>query len=149
MASPADEETGYSKEVRFVDGANDNDELEPLLPKAAVEVPECGGTDIVQFSAPMYYADETEKCIQIDIIRLGSTKGRIAVTVNTHDGSAVAGEQYLTTSSWVVWKAEKSLRISRCQSLKMDFGARRKSSRSACLGLRTVCWALTSKLAGC
>jgi len=88
------------------------DEEVPLLSKCAEDegeqsaphVPDCGGSDILQFSSPTYYADEQEGCMKIDIIRLGAMKGRIAVRFSTEDGTSKSDEQYEAVSGKVIFE---------------------------------------------
>jgi len=44
--------------------------------------------DIVQFSAPVYFADEDEDCIEVEVIRLGTLNGVCSANFSTHDGTA-------------------------------------------------------------
>eukprot|EP00928_Gymnodinium_smaydae_P029802 TRINITY_DN22345_c0_g1_i1.p1 TRINITY_DN22345_c0_g1~~TRINITY_DN22345_c0_g1_i1.p1 ORF type:complete len:923 (+),score=178.65 TRINITY_DN22345_c0_g1_i1:62-2770(+) len=50
--------------------------------------------DIVQFSSPMYFVEEHEGFLQIDIMRLGSMNGTCTVHWQTEDATAVAGVRY-------------------------------------------------------
>jgi len=81
-------------------------EAEPLLAKhnEPVKIEEYGGKDIVQFNSFIYYADELEEVFKVDIIRLGSMIGRVAVKYSTEDKSAIAGEQYGTVSGVAVFE---------------------------------------------
>eukprot|EP00747_Dinoflagellata_sp_TGD_P075084 gnl/TRDRNA2_/TRDRNA2_158591_c0_seq1.p1 gnl/TRDRNA2_/TRDRNA2_158591_c0~~gnl/TRDRNA2_/TRDRNA2_158591_c0_seq1.p1 ORF type:complete len:914 (+),score=138.86 gnl/TRDRNA2_/TRDRNA2_158591_c0_seq1:97-2838(+) len=49
---------------------------------------------IVQFAAPIYFVEEHEGHVNIDIMRLGSMVGAVTVSYWTEDGSAQAGEKY-------------------------------------------------------
>jgi len=87
------------------------DEQVPLLSKPTqdedeqdVTLPDHGGTDILQFSAPMCFADEMEGSLKVDIIRLGTMKGTIAAKFATEDGTALSGEQYGSVSGQVVFE---------------------------------------------
>jgi len=60
--------------------------------------------DIVQFSAPIYYAKEDEHKVEIDIMRLGTVKGRVVVAYATEDGSAQADKKYKTASGILVFE---------------------------------------------
>lgn len=86
------------------------EESEPLLGRMMSPVEEerkvldCGGTDIVQFSAPVYYADEDEGVLKVDIIRLGSMENAVAVKYHTQDGTAKHEMQYEATSGQLVFE---------------------------------------------
>jgi len=81
-------------------------ERQPLLPKktAKDEVLDVGGIDIVQFNSAIYYADEREITMKVDIIRVGTMKGRAAVKYSTKDASAKGFEQYEPASGRVVFE---------------------------------------------
>jgi len=85
------------------------DEQVPLLSKAMQdegeqEILDCGGSDILQFSAPVCFADETEGSLKVDIIRLGTMKGRVAAKFATKDMSAKSDEQYGSVSGQLVFE---------------------------------------------
>jgi ABC-type multidrug transport system fused ATPase/permease subunit len=98
MVSCTDEEMGLS------------DEQVPLLSLSAEdvealegdEVSTCG--DIVQFSAPMYFVDEGEGYLKVDVIRLGTMAGRVGVKFTTKDGSAKQSEQYESSSGQLIFE---------------------------------------------
>lgn len=97
-----DEEMGYAL-------TQEQEEDVPLLSaqkEAEIEqdIAENGGNDVVQFSAPMYYADESEKFLKVDILRLGSKKGKAAVKFFTTDGSAKSSKQYASMSCQLVFE---------------------------------------------
>jgi len=78
-------------------GLPEDDITQPLLSKERSfthDILELGGADIVQFSAPMYYAEESEGMMHVDIIRLGSMQGRIACMLATEDNTATGGLHY-------------------------------------------------------
>eukprot|EP00929_Paragymnodinium_shiwhaense_P023327 TRINITY_DN14630_c0_g1_i2.p1 TRINITY_DN14630_c0_g1~~TRINITY_DN14630_c0_g1_i2.p1 ORF type:complete len:834 (-),score=143.75 TRINITY_DN14630_c0_g1_i2:463-2964(-) len=50
--------------------------------------------DIVQFSAPLYFVEQEEESISIDIMRMGSLTGQVSVKYRTENGSGIAGEIY-------------------------------------------------------
>jgi len=50
--------------------------------------------DIVQFTSAMYYVDQLEHFINIDVMRLGSFNGPCRVRWTTKDSSGKAGRQY-------------------------------------------------------
>jgi len=89
-----------SDEADMRDGADDL-ESAPLLSSHDCEcdgfvetVPDLGGNDVVQFSTPIYYFDERDDVYSIDIIRLGTMRGRVAVTLVTKNGSAKSPTHY-------------------------------------------------------
>lgn len=86
MATTYDEEMGLPAQAP---------ECEPLLAKSKeVEEVDGDGDDVVQFSAQDYYADETDDKLTIDLFRLGTIRGRVAVNLSTADGTAKKDEQY-------------------------------------------------------
>jgi len=83
-------------------------EDEPLLSEAKSaenndEVLETGGSDILQFACPMYYADESDPVVKIDIIRMGTIKGVCAARFCTEDGTAKSSQQYGSVSGRMVF----------------------------------------------
>jgi len=66
--------------------------------------PEAGDLDIVQFSAPIYYVEEDEGVLQIDLMRLGRLDGSCRVKYQTIDASAKAGVRYEASSGEVVFE---------------------------------------------
>jgi hypothetical protein len=79
----------------MADEAGIVDETVPLLDDFDEDIPDLGGNDVVQFSTPIYYFDETDSTYKIDVIRLGTMKGRVCVTLVTKDGTAVSGIHYV------------------------------------------------------
>lgn len=94
-------------------------EKEPLLPKQAIaaveeKIADLGGKDIIQFSSPMYFVDESEGAVQVEgreqcqvtveVIRVGNMKGKLAVHYFTEDGSAKELEQYESASGQLVFE---------------------------------------------
>eukprot|EP00439_Symbiodinium_sp_Y106_P070289 s872_g12.t1 len=59
--------------------------------------------DIVQFTTAIYYAEEDEGRLTVDIMRLGSMKGSVKVRYTTEDGSAKAGVSYEETFGEVIF----------------------------------------------
>lgn len=74
------------------------DEHQPLLGSSDEDF-----TDTVQFSAPMYYVDETEGVALIDLIRVGTLKGHVSVGYSTKEGTAKVGEHYYETKGRVTF----------------------------------------------
>lgn len=60
------------------------------------------GLDILQFTAAIYYLDEIEGELSVDVMRLGSMEGRVSCDYETVDGSGKAGTSYQPTSGTVV-----------------------------------------------
>jgi len=60
--------------------------------------------DIVQFSAPMYFADEDEGSLKVNIIRLGTMQGSLAVNYFTEDSSAMQDVQYEGVAGQLVFE---------------------------------------------
>lgn len=61
-----------------------------------------GKKDILQFSCPIYFAKEGEGKLCVDVLRLGSMRGRIKARLCTHDGSAIAGVHYTAVEQELV-----------------------------------------------
>jgi len=85
---------GISKTISNIyDSTNDQD------------IPENGGGDVVQFSAPMYFASEDDEVVKIEVIRMGTMKGRVAVRCITKDASAKGqGVDYESFSQQLVFE---------------------------------------------
>lgn len=83
-----------------------SEEEQPLLVKGdpPAKIEDYGGTDIVQFNSFIYYADELDGLFKVEIIRLGTMIGRVAVKYSTSDLSAVASEQYEASSGVVIFE---------------------------------------------
>mmetsp|Transcript_18913 Transcript_18913/g.33329 ORF Transcript_18913/g.33329 Transcript_18913/m.33329 type:complete len:812 (-) Transcript_18913:326-2761(-) len=58
--------------------------------------------DILQFSCPIFFAKEGEGVLAIDVMRLGSMKGRVAAHFHTEDASAKSGRHYIAVSGELV-----------------------------------------------
>jgi len=85
---PTCESSSYDEEM----GLPETRQLLKVDPPDKIE--ELGGRDIVQFNSFIYYADELEEVFKVDIIRLGTMVGRVAVRYSTQNLSAKASEQY-------------------------------------------------------
>jgi len=59
---------------------------------------------IVQFSAAVYFVEESEEVMTIDVIRLGSLKGRSRARYHTVNGSAKAGAKYEYTEGDILFE---------------------------------------------
>jgi len=64
---------------------------------------EATGDDIVQFDSAVYFAEEEEGSMSLDVIRMGTMKGTIKVDYHTEDGSAKAGQRYESVSGTLVF----------------------------------------------
>jgi ABC-type multidrug transport system fused ATPase/permease subunit len=106
-SGPSSGRIDSSRKERRVSFANDEEnpeELEPLLAESHdKKVTDYGGEDIVQFSASMYYIDEGAGKLDIDLIRLGSMEGAVAVSFFTEDLTATA-HNYTAVSGRVVFE---------------------------------------------
>ena len=60
--------------------------------------------DIVQFCCQLYFAQEGESPLVIDIMRLGSLKGRCSVKYHTEDASAIAGREFEACSGELIFE---------------------------------------------
>eukprot|EP00928_Gymnodinium_smaydae_P049075 TRINITY_DN328_c0_g2_i2.p1 TRINITY_DN328_c0_g2~~TRINITY_DN328_c0_g2_i2.p1 ORF type:complete len:926 (+),score=147.58 TRINITY_DN328_c0_g2_i2:51-2828(+) len=59
---------------------------------------------VVQFTAPVYYCDEVDGVVVLDVIRIGSLSSRSTVRYRTIDGSAESGLQYTSVSGMLVFE---------------------------------------------
>lgn len=66
--------------------------------------------DIVQFTAPIYYLDEADGKITVDVMRIGSFTDRISVNYHTQDGSAAAGSKYESVEGVLVFEKGEFLK---------------------------------------
>lgn len=119
MAKSASTEPKLKDEEMGVKDEDDEESPEgvPLLSKAknlrreakarhvtvTEQIAEKGGKDVLQFSAPMYFADETDGMLNVDIIRLGSMEGKVAVKYFTKDVSAKSSTNYESVSGHLVF----------------------------------------------
>merc|ERR1719267_308940 len=76
----------------------------------AKEIKEPQGADIVQFSCPLYFAEESEGKLHVEVMRLGSLKGEVSVTYSTEDISATAGARYVAASGRITFLEGESNR---------------------------------------
>eukprot|EP00746_Dinoflagellata_sp_MGD_P076970 gnl/MRDRNA2_/MRDRNA2_30933_c0_seq2.p1 gnl/MRDRNA2_/MRDRNA2_30933_c0~~gnl/MRDRNA2_/MRDRNA2_30933_c0_seq2.p1 ORF type:complete len:948 (+),score=154.35 gnl/MRDRNA2_/MRDRNA2_30933_c0_seq2:134-2977(+) len=60
-----------------------------------------GDKDILQFSSSIYFADEGEQHVEIDIMRLGAFKSTCSVEWYTVDNSAIAGVHFVEAGATV------------------------------------------------
>lgn len=60
--------------------------------------------DIVQFDSAIYYVEEQEGVLRVDVLRFGSFEETISVKYRTEDGSAKAGERYKHTEGTLVFE---------------------------------------------
>ena len=81
--------------------------------KMALE--EAGDPGTIQLSADAYSAAESSGVLTLGVVRAGGTEGSTIVRVETADGTATAGGDYVTTSAELVWQdgedGEKSVEI--------------------------------------
>jgi ABC-type multidrug transport system fused ATPase/permease subunit len=61
------------------------------------------GTDIVQFSCAIYFVEENEGNVAIDLMRLGTMEGSVSVMFTTVDGSGKANERYTPVTRKIVF----------------------------------------------
>lgn len=61
--------------------------------------------DVIEFTSPIFYANEEEGHLSIEVLRLGSAVGKATVDYATRDGSAVAGCKYEATSGTIEFDA--------------------------------------------
>eukprot|EP00437_Effrenium_voratum_P000374 CAMPEP_0181418798 /NCGR_PEP_ID=MMETSP1110-20121109/11745_1 /TAXON_ID=174948 /ORGANISM="Symbiodinium sp., Strain CCMP421" /LENGTH=822 /DNA_ID=CAMNT_0023541797 /DNA_START=38 /DNA_END=2503 /DNA_ORIENTATION=+ len=60
--------------------------------------------DIVQFCCQLYFAQEGDSPLIVDIMRLGSLKGRCSVKYHTINASAIAGREYEACSGELIFE---------------------------------------------
>eukprot|EP00434_Breviolum_minutum_P000523 symbB.v1.2.000450.t1/scaffold32.1/size405148/23 len=68
---------------------------------------ETSRTDIVQFSTAIYFVEEDEGILTVDIMRLGTMQGSVKVQYYTEDGSARAGKQYKAQRGEVIFQDQE------------------------------------------
>jgi len=106
---------GSTREVQLTVGGGDSKKYKLIDDTGSKENNEdCSrpDLDVVQFAAPIYYVEEDDSTIQMEIMRLGSLDGPVSVHYRTEDGSARAGEHYCSTSGQVeILEGEDSVEI--------------------------------------
>jgi len=110
MGLPAEQVPLLSKSTQELDDTLAYFDKPKPCSAAREDIPDLGGSDIVQFSAPICFADETEGVLKVDIIRLGSMKGRMAVDFATQDATAKSNEQYGSVWGQLVFEDEESVK---------------------------------------
>eukprot|EP00419_Tripos_fusus_P060941 CAMPEP_0172922070 /NCGR_PEP_ID=MMETSP1075-20121228/207128_1 /TAXON_ID=2916 /ORGANISM="Ceratium fusus, Strain PA161109" /LENGTH=113 /DNA_ID=CAMNT_0013782327 /DNA_START=286 /DNA_END=624 /DNA_ORIENTATION=- len=60
--------------------------------------------DILQFDSAVYYVEESEQALALDVVRLGEFKDRIQVSYYTEDGSGIAGVRYEAASGTLIFE---------------------------------------------
>lgn len=84
------------------------DEEEEVVSRS--DVKEEGGRDVVQFMSPIMYADRDDGVLVVEIMRIGTFKGRCSVMFCTEDGTATDGDDYEATSSEVVFEEGEDMK---------------------------------------
>eukprot|EP00419_Tripos_fusus_P032504 CAMPEP_0172786926 /NCGR_PEP_ID=MMETSP1074-20121228/206196_1 /TAXON_ID=2916 /ORGANISM="Ceratium fusus, Strain PA161109" /LENGTH=568 /DNA_ID=CAMNT_0013623945 /DNA_START=23 /DNA_END=1725 /DNA_ORIENTATION=+ len=59
--------------------------------------------DIVQFDSAVYYVEENEENLTVDVVRLGLCEDTVEVSYSSEDDSAVAGRRYQAVSGRIVF----------------------------------------------
>ena len=80
------------------DGDDEEDEDEDVVAGASCDM------DIVQFTTSIYFVDESEPHLTVDVMRLGAMRGIIKVQYYTEDGSAKAARNYKHQSGELVFQ---------------------------------------------
>jgi uncharacterized repeat protein (TIGR01451 family) len=75
----------------------------PTATVSAAPVVVAGAPGTVQFSAASYSAAEESGAATITLTRTGGSSGAVSVVVNTADGSALSGQDYVPVSQVVSW----------------------------------------------
>lgn len=98
----ADPELGVG--LRAQEDDDVDDERQPLLSKDEPSENSITPTsDILSFSTPMYYTQEFEATLEIEVIRLGSMRGTASAKYSTEDVSAKTGQHFKACSGQVTF----------------------------------------------
>lgn len=97
-----DTEIGFAPDSASEDGDDDVDERTPLISSSAEPMTGMASTrsyfavstDVLQFSAPVYFADKDEPDIEIEVMRLGKMTGFVSVCFSTQDVTAKNSQEY-------------------------------------------------------
>merc|ERR1712216_177845 len=73
-------------------------------PEKDIKAEPDSGLDIIQFAAPIYFVEEKDEILLIDIMRLGDLKGSCSVRYYSKDASAKAGRRYKACSGNVTFE---------------------------------------------
>ena len=65
---------------------------------------DCSSKDILQFTTAIYFVEESEPHLTIDVMRLGAMTDTVKVRYRTEDGSAKAGRSYKHTEGELVFE---------------------------------------------
>lgn len=77
--------------------------------------------DILQFSCAIYFVEEGEGAMEIDIMRLGSFQGNCSCEWYTEDSSAVAGEHYVAASGVIEFATGEMLKTIKVDLIDDDY----------------------------
>jgi solute carrier family 8 (sodium/calcium exchanger) len=64
-----------------------------------------GQTQVVEFATPFYSCLESDGTVECDVVRAGPLDGVLKVQFQTRDGTATAGEDYVTVQGELVFEA--------------------------------------------
>jgi len=70
--------------------------------------------DVIQFDSAVYYVEEEEEVMTLDVVRLGKLQGTLKVDYRTEDASAKAGSRYEAASGQLVFlpgEVSKQIRV--------------------------------------
>lgn len=102
----------------------------------------CGNPTILQFTCAVYFVEESEGVVQIDIMRLGSKNGRVSCYFYTEDGSGKEGKRYEANEGEVVFEDgeyRKTVEVGITQmtmwAATLEFGVKLCNPEGCTLGL--------------
>mmetsp|Transcript_103793 Transcript_103793/g.334652 ORF Transcript_103793/g.334652 Transcript_103793/m.334652 type:complete len:866 (+) Transcript_103793:78-2675(+) len=95
---------GRQRQAASSEGGSDHrsESRQPLLNEETAEIRD--GQDILQFSTPIFFGDESDQQVELGVMRLGQGVGRASCRWATQDGSAKAGDQYTAAAGEVVFE---------------------------------------------
>jgi len=110
-------------------------------PEGYIETPNAE-LDIVQFTSAIYFVEENEGVLTIDVMRMGNMQGTVEVKWETEDGSAMNGHHYEGNSGKLIFddgQAECSFQVKVMEdgrwSPTMEFRVRLSDPKNCELGL--------------
>lgn len=77
--------------------------------------------DLVQFAAPMFYLDEAEGHVFVDVMRLGRLEGSLKVRYFSEDSSAIAGVKYYAEAGQLSFQPGERVKSVKVSSIPDNF----------------------------
>jgi len=65
--------------------------------------------DIVQYACPIFFVENAEGSLKVDVMRLGKMEARVSCMWHTRDGSATAGREYCPNSGEIIFEDGQTL----------------------------------------